>query len=169
MVVLLSGLAVLAARAEAARRKWAAAVWAVLLLSPFFLYPLLGGVENYPKLDRTAVGGLARWARSATETDAVFVFPDAGRALYPGVFRAEALRALYVDWKGGGQANYSEEVAREWGNRWQTVRWMPPKGESLRRFSGLGIDYVVLSAANRLVGETPLYDSSSFSVYRARR
>ncbi|HSW51266.1 MAG TPA: DUF6798 domain-containing protein [Bryobacteraceae bacterium] len=169
LVMLLAALAAAVAWAGAARRRWALPAWAAALLAPFLLYPAFGRVENYPKLDRTAVDRLARWARASTGTDAVFLFPDAGRALHPGVFRAEALRALYVDWKGGGQANYSEEVAREWGNRWQAVLWLPFKRESLRRFSDTGVDYVVLSPAARLDDETPLYENSSFLVYRAQR
>ena len=33
----------------------------------------------------------------------MFLFPDVGHDLYPGIFRALSERALYVDWKSGGQ------------------------------------------------------------------
>ncbi|MFB3776232.1 MAG: DUF6798 domain-containing protein [Bryobacteraceae bacterium] len=169
LVMLLAALAVAGAWADAARRQGAVAAWAVLLLTPFFLYPTVGRVENYPKLDRTAVDDLAGWARSSTQTDAVFLFPDAGRALYPGEFRALALRALYVDWKGGGQANYSEEVAKEWRERWRAVMQPPFRRGDLRHYMLPGVDYLVLAASNRPDGETPLYENTSFLVYRARR
>jgi hypothetical protein len=168
LVVLLALLAAPAAWADAARRKWAPASWAVLLLIPFFLYPAFGRVENYPKLDRTAVSDLARWARSSTALDAVFLFPDAGRDLYPGEFRALALRALYVDWKGGGQGNYIEDVAATWWKRWRAVMVPPFSPGDLRRYTARDIDYIVLAVANRLDGETPLYGNSSFLVYRVR-
>ena len=49
----------------------------------------------------------------------MFLFPDAGHSLYPGLFRSEALRAVYVDWKSGGQVNYLKDFAGEWYTRWQ--------------------------------------------------
>jgi len=45
--------------------------------------------------------------------DAVFLFPDAARAS-PRHIPHEALRAVYVDWKSGGQANYFRDFGDEW-------------------------------------------------------
>ena len=56
---------------------------------------------------------LSAWARASTPPDAVFLFPDVAHGLDPGIFRAEALRAVYVDWKSGGQANFYAAMARE--------------------------------------------------------
>ena len=44
---------------------------------------------------------LARWAEQNTWGGSLFLFPDAGRELYPGVFRGRSRRAVWVDWKGG--------------------------------------------------------------------
>jgi hypothetical protein len=77
----------------------------IAALSAFFAIPIFGGVVNYPGLHTPALTGLGNWARSSTPLDAVFLFPAAGHGLEPGIFRAEALRAVYVDWKGGGQVN----------------------------------------------------------------
>jgi hypothetical protein len=49
----------------------------------------------------------------------VFLFADRGKSLDSGIFRSEALRAIYVDWKGGGQVNYLPEPGLEWWSRWQ--------------------------------------------------
>ena len=49
----------------------------------------------------------------------IFVFPDAGHALDPGIFRCDALRAVYVDWKGGGQVNFFREFGEQWWFRWR--------------------------------------------------
>jgi len=69
--------------------------------------------------DTPALTSLSNWARSETPLDAVFLFPAAGHGLEPGVFRTAALRAVYVDWKGGGQVNYQRDFATEWWFRWQ--------------------------------------------------
>jgi len=34
------------------------------------------------------------WAGSSTLQDAMFLLPDAGQELHPGIFRASALRAV---------------------------------------------------------------------------
>jgi hypothetical protein len=168
LVVLLAVCTVAVARSDVAERKWTGPAWAVLMLAPFLLYPALGAVENYPKLDDTGVLDLSRWARSGTSVDAVFLFPDAGRELYPGVFRATALRAVYVDWKGGGQSNYLEDVAQEWWERWQAVMAQPFKPGKLGLYAARGVDYVVVRKGSGAQGETPVFQNSSFSVYRVR-
>lgn len=164
-------LATLAVWAESSRRKWAALPWAVALLVPFLLIPAYGNKKDFPayasmktdpSLDDPELRALAAWARSSTPQDAVFLFPDAGHGLYPGLFRAEALRAVYVDWKGGGQVNFLTNFAHEWWARWQRVgagRFVPEQLPS-------GIDYVVLKKAHRLAGRAPVFENSGFLVYR---
>jgi hypothetical protein len=168
LVMLLAAGAAAVAWIDRRKRRWILPVWAVLMAAPFLLYPAFGKVQNYPALDRADVHELARWARSGTPQDAVFLFPDAGRELYPGVFRAAALRAVYVDWKGGGQSNYLKDVAREWWERWQAVMAPGFRAGHLGRFAGRGIDYVAVKRANRPPGETPVFENPSFSVYRIR-
>jgi len=109
---------------------------------------------------------LSRWARVATPVNSVFLFPDAGRDLYPGIFRTGALRAVYVDWKAGGQANYQEDVAAEWQRRWQTIRPDRYKPGDPRRYGGLGVDYVVLRNPNRSPVPPPAFENSLYAVYR---
>jgi hypothetical protein len=169
LVVLLALAAATVAWAGAKERQWAPAASAVLLIAPFFLYPGVGHVENFTRSDDGAVQDLAQWAQASTPADALFAFPDAGRSLYPGEFRTLALRAVYVDWKGGGQGNYVEEIAREWWNRWHSVMVPKFRPERMRDYATLGIEYVVLSRANRLAGETPLYENTSFLAYAVRR
>src|SRR5204863_8993839 len=90
--------------------RWARAV----AVAAFFATPLLGGVVYYPQLHTPALAGLSAWARANTRRDAVFVFPGFNRDLAPGIFRSEALRAVYVDWKGGGQVNYLKDLGEQW-------------------------------------------------------
>ena len=73
---------------------------------PFVVLPYAAGVASYPLLHTAELDSLAQWARDETPKDAVFQFADSGRGLEPGVFRARARRALYVDWKAGGQVNF---------------------------------------------------------------
>jgi len=150
------------------RFRWAPALLAVLAIAPFFAVPVLGRVRNYREQDLSAIEDLARFARERTPKDAVFLFADAGQSGDPSIFRAESLRALYVDWKSGGQINYHESSAREWWQRWQAanqLRFSPERAGQLRT---LPIDYVVLQAKNRLPGSVPIYESSQFAVYSLR-
>ena len=91
------------------------------LALPLFLIPGFGKLENYPRLHTPELDELARWAHVSTPKDAVFVFPEAGKGLEPGIFRAKALRAVYVDWKGGSQMNVLKGLGEEWWRRWQAA------------------------------------------------
>lgn len=167
LVLLLAALGTLALLACRLRRVWPgwAAIGAAAVL-PFVLLPGWGRVSNYPRLHHSELAALSQWARSSTPKDAVFLFPDAGQELYPGMFRVQALRAVYVDWKAGGQINFLKAFAREWWPRWQqtmTGKFNPAKVNS---YAARGIDYVVLRARNRLAGKTPVYENSRYVVYR---
>ena len=148
-------LAALAAWADSGRRQWALAPWAAAILIPFFLIPALG-LPKPPSPENAGLRALAAWARSSTPQDAVFQFPDAGRELYPGIFRARALRAVYVDWKSGGQVNFLRDFALEWWARWQRMGAYPADG----------VGYFVLKPAHRLPGRTTVFENSGFLVYR---
>jgi hypothetical protein len=147
----------------AQKSHWGWAAIASTALVAFFAIPGLGRVVNYPKLHTPEVKQLAAWARETTAKDAVFLFPDAARELYPGIFRPEALRAVYVDWKGGGQVNYLKELGEQWWSRWQEAMVKPPDAEQYRR---LGIDYLVYRKDNRPAGMMPVYENAVFSVYK---
>ena len=95
----------------------------------------------------------------------MFQFPDAGQALYPGLFRVYAQRALYADWKGGGQVNLLEQFANEWWERWQAAG--NPKADPAR-LAVLGIDYIVLQPMHAIPGRDPDYRNGKYLVYRLR-
>jgi len=169
LVVLLALLGTLALAACRLRQRWPG--WAALALAallPFALIPGYAQVRNYPNLHHPELEDLSRWAHSQTPKDAVFLFPDAGQELYPGIFRAEALRAVYVDWKAGGQINFLKAFAREWWPRWQQTMAGTFQPEKVDAHPALGIDYVVLRGANRLPGRNPVYENSRYRVYRLR-
>jgi len=134
----------------------ALAAWRAPRLSPaaalaaFFAIPTLAGVVNYPHLHTAELAQLSDWARSSTPRDAVFLFADTRRSLDPGIFRAEALRAVYVDWKGGGQVNYLKGFAAEWWFRWQQTLGAGFRPGDLPKYDGLGITFVVVEPRNRL-------------------
>lgn len=130
---------------------------------PFFAVPLCAGVENYPRLHTPELEQLIAWARDNTAQNALFVFPDAGHGLYPGVFRAEAKRALYVDWKAGGQVNYYQSMAETWQRRWLEVRKYDPR--VLPTLCAAGVDYLVLLRGDELAGIRPVFANSEFVVY----
>jgi hypothetical protein len=119
---------------------------------------------NYPLLHTPELAELSQWARSSTPLESVFLFPDAGRALYPGIFRGEALRAVYVDWKGGGQVNYLKDFADQWSSRWQTVAggFQPA---DLAKYESMGIQYVVVQERNRLQ-RPAIFSNSKYIAYQ---
>lgn len=116
------------------RRLWEAPLWLACALTPAIAAPR-------PRIVPTpGLTELSRWAAANTPKDAVFLFPQAGKSLEPGLFRSEALRAVYVDWKGGGQANFLPESGLEWWHRYQDVMQKP---QSLEHYRALGITYLV--------------------------
>ena len=135
---------------------------AVTALAAFFLIPGIGHVVNYPKLNTPEVRQLAAWARSSTPVDAVFLFPGAGKDLSPGIFRSEALRAVYVDWKGGGQVNYLKELGEQWWSRWQEAS----AGRAPEDYRKLGVDYLVLRTGAPAAGLRQVFANARFTVYR---
>ena len=134
-------------------------------LAGFFLVPTLGGVSTHPRLHTPELAQLSAWARASTPPDTVFLFADAGKQLQPGIFRSEALRAVYVDWKGGGQVNYLTDLGVQWWARWQQVLAAPFDPRNVARYGALGIGYIVLSPRNRLLDRAPVFENAGYLVY----
>jgi len=137
----------------------------VAALAAFFVIPTIGGVVNYPRLHTPELAQLSEWARANTSRDAVFLFPDAGHGLQPGIFRTEALRAVYVDWKGGGQVNYLAELGEDWWFRWQQTVARGFHPQDVPKYAGLGVQYIVLK---KRTADAPLFENAAFAVYRTR-
>ena len=134
----------------------------VAALAAFFAIPILGGVVNYPRLHNPELAELSAWARASTPRDAVFLFPEEGHGLAPGIFRSEALRAVYVDWKGGGQINYLREFGEDWWFRWQQTMVRGFRPEDMGKYSGLGVNYLVL---RKRIGKSPEFANRLYAVY----
>jgi hypothetical protein len=162
-IVLVLALAGVTALAVWQKPQFAPAV----AVAAFFAIPSLGGVINYPHLHTPELAQLSTWARASTPQDAVFLFPDAGRGVYPGIFRSEALRAVYVDWKAGGQANYLKEFGEQWWSRWQQVMARGFRPADMAKYEGLGIGYVVLQGKNRLP-QTAVFENAKYAAYAVR-
>ena len=100
----------------------------------------------------------------------MFLFPDADRGRTPAVFRALSLRALYVDWKSRGQANYFPNFAWEWWRRWRDVReggWIVSK-QDLSALRGFQVDFLVVRSEHAIPGVEPEFSNSRFHVYQVR-
>jgi len=156
----LAALAWLAVRLSAKR----GGVSLALGLAAFFAIPGIGGVVNYPAPRTPELAQLSAWARASTPPDAVFLFADAGRSPDSGIFRAEAVRAIYVDWKGGGQANYVPGFAEQWWFRWQQTNSNRFRPAMLPKYAALGIQYLVLQPKNRLP-RPPVFENAKYAVY----
>ena len=173
-LVLVIGLALSAALLAtiparlAPRWQWASAAALLVPIAAAFLIPGAGQLRNYQQLHTPELTALTTWASARTEIGAMFHFADAGHATSPGIFRAVALRALYVDWKGGGQVNQNWGFAREWQSRWNWTREarapLLPAGE----YASAGIDYVVVGLQNELPGLQPVYANAGWKVFDVR-
>jgi hypothetical protein len=111
---------------------------------------------------------LATWAEQNTWGGSLFLFPDAGRELYPGVFRARSRRALWVDWKSGMLAASFQPVALEWFDRWQGSMEGGFSRKRLESLLPLPIDYYVVKSAHRLPGMRTAFRNQEFYVYDAQ-
>lgn len=155
-VALLAGLGVLACRLPA--------IALPVALAAFFVIPQVGGVQASPRLHSAELDRLAAWARASTDKDQVFFFGDVGRGLEPGIFRARSLRALYVDWKSGGQANLLKDYGMEWWKRWQAVNQSKLPLRPLDEYRRLGIDYLVVRRGHEPPGAQPVYRNAQWAV-----
>ena len=122
------------------------------------------------RLDTADLRAPAEWARQNTPKEAMFLFPDLGRKLEPGIFRARAARAVYVCWKQGGQVNYFASYAEKWWERWSELL---RKGHAAMSYADLrarGVDYLVLSKEAPQEALPLLYESpeKGYRVYRLR-
>jgi hypothetical protein len=132
-------------------------LWSTALQKKNFTLP-----EN-PELDQAA-----QWARSNSPKNAMFLLPELVRSGESGVFRVRAQRALYVDWKIGGQVNYSRELSFEW---WRRMKLVDSKSRSFDSWAAAeGVDYVVLKASTPFASaaEPAAYRNARYAIYRIR-
>ena len=125
-------------------------------------------VVNYQKVDKQPVIQLADWAAQNTWGSSMFLFPDAEHGLEPGIFRALSQRALYVDWKSGGQVNYFESFGEEWYTRFKQTMMGDFTALRLEKMLDLPVDYYVLKREHKLKGIKPVFENKEFVVYDAQ-
>lgn len=171
VLVLALAAALIASLTASAAPRWPKAAGAALLvpIAAAFLIPALGQVQNYPRQHTPELKALTEWAAARTQPDAMFHFADAGHATAPGIFRVEALRALYVDWKGGGQVNQNWAFARQWQSRWRWAQEARPPLLSAEEYASAGIDYVVVGPNHGFPGLQPVYSDASWKVFEVRQ
>jgi hypothetical protein len=157
--------AVAGIQAVAQRHYRETAFWFLLVL----LGPLSTILETKHRSEMApkAVAQLAAWAETNTWGSSMFLFPDAGRELYPGAFRAESRRSLWVDWESGEQMKYFESVGEEWAERWQETMAPEFSPERLEAMLPLPIDYFVLKRADQLRLVRPVFANRELVVYDA--
>jgi hypothetical protein len=165
---------ILAALAGAKATRWperllwfALVLWFPFAHTTFTWDKVRTGTLNYPKVETPDLTQLSTWARTTTGKNVVFLFPDEGKALPPGIFRARSLRAVYVDWKAGGQVNYFPQYALEWWKRWNEAMVPAFTPERVPTLADLGIDYLVLSKSS--IPNAPMvWQNASYRVYKIR-
>lgn len=151
-----------------ANRAWLRPLAFAAPLLAVYALPGPARVATFPKLNKEPVTELAHWAQKNTWGSSMFLFPDAGHEPYPGIFRALSERALYVDWKSGGQVNYFETLADEWYARFEQTMDGKFTAARLQDMLSLPIDYYVLECKHRVVGIKPVFENSQFIVYDAQ-
>jgi hypothetical protein len=156
----LAGAAIAAMRAVSSGRRIEAAAWCAFALAISVATQARTGDASTP-----SVRQLAAWARENTWGGSMFLFPDAGRAIDPGIFRAESIRAVYVDWTGGELSKYFEDFAREWDRRWNSTMVGSFSARKLEQSLELPVDYYVLRRRNALERIRPVYSTRDFVVY----
>ncbi|MGI9069749.1 MAG: hypothetical protein ACR2JB_00085 [Bryobacteraceae bacterium] len=140
----------------------------VVLLIPLIAIvaaPRIGGVENYSKINQETIAEVADWAENNTWGGSMFLFPDAGHDLYPGIFRAESRRPVWVDWESGSLANYFESFAHDWQERWRQTMQGQFSPARMQGILSLPVDYYVLKRANHLAEVKPVFENREFVVY----
>ncbi|HKW97795.1 MAG TPA: DUF6798 domain-containing protein [Bryobacteraceae bacterium] len=166
VIVVLALIACMAIWAVESGRRWSILPLGAAVLAPFFLIPGWGHIQNYSSMSHPEIDRLAAWASAATARDAVFLFPTADQDLTPGVFRVEAERAVYVDWKSGGQVNFFQDLGEEWWSRWQKTMAVPFDPQNLAKYRALRIDYLVLSPKDPRPNAVPVFENAQFVVFR---
>lgn len=140
------------------------------LLAPVlaaFVVPRLAGSRPADHAPMQPVLELAAWAETSTWGSSMFLFPDAGRQLYTGTFRAASRRAVWVDWSSGALVDRSAFVAVEWWDRWEHTMQGNFSPERLQDMLSLPIDYYVLKRPDQLKAVRPVFRNSEFVVYDA--
>jgi hypothetical protein len=150
-----------------AHLRWKAVVFAAPLAAIFALAGITR-VGDYPRTNKTRISEVADWAGNNTWGSSVFLFPDAGRDLYPGIFRAESRRAVWVDWESGEEVKYFESAANEWWERWRATMDGVYSTQRLQSMLPLPIDYYVLRRKDQLAGIKPAFANQDFVVYEAQ-
>ncbi len=113
------------------------------------------------------VDELADWAERNTWGSSMFLFPDAGQNLDPGVFRAKSRRAVWADWQSGVAVDYSESAGVEWRSRWAETMQGQFSAARLQRLLSLPIDYYVLQRQDQIAGVRAVFTNDEFTVYDA--
>jgi hypothetical protein len=155
-----------AIRAASAHRVKEAICWSMVVLA-VQLSALSSRVHAHTTIPDASVLQLAEWAERSTWGSSMFLFPDGGRSLYPGMFRAAARRAVWVDWESGLQMRYFESVADEWWDRWRQTMEPGFSPQRLQPMLSLPVDYYVLKRAHQLAAAKPVFANDNFVVYDA--
>jgi hypothetical protein len=126
------------------------------------------GLRPAPIPFQASITNLAEWAANGTWGSSVFLFADAGRAAYPGVFRAQSRHALWADWKSAQGVAFSETAAARWQERWNETMAQAYSPGRLESFLPLPIDYYVLRRQHQLAVAPYVFVNHDFVVYDAQ-
>jgi hypothetical protein len=142
------------------RERWLFAAGPLLLLIAAWLP--IGAAHEL-----TSTENAARWARDNTWGASMFLFADGGQGLAPGQFRAQATRAVWVDWQTGRLCDSSDLFADEWRRRWQDTMTDGFSDAKIRRLLALPIDYFVVDASHPIAHGKPVFADTHWAIYDA--
>ena len=168
--LVVAGLAAAACVAAFYASRTRGATLVVAGLIPFLAMADPRVLAKAPAVETRELDDVARWAHENTPEDAIFLFPSVGAHPMPGIFRARSERALYVDWRGRGQAVFFPAFTVEWWRRWRDThegRWKP-SAEALGQMFEMHVDYAVVRAQDAIPQQPEEFRNAEFVVYRTR-
>ena len=157
-------LLTLLAAATSAKARWLAAP--AVAIAGCWAIPNIAHTINYGPPPSPELHQLSEWARSNTDLQSLFVFPAGVPNPAQGVFRAESLRSLYVDWKSGGQVNYFRDFALEWHKRWLELN---SGNLTAADWQARGVDYLIYggpASAQEDPLAPPSFKNANYRAYR---
>jgi len=137
------------------------------LASPVLAVVLLSHAGQRAVVNAPSTAALAAWADASTWGSSIFLFPDAGRAAYPSVFRVQSRHGLWVDWATARGVIYSDAAAARWKERWRDTMADGFSAARLESMLALPIDYYVVRSEHRLMGARQAFSTRDFVVYDA--
>lgn len=162
LLALLAACILIAYRWPRREYAWAASLGLALVFGEVL------NARAYKPIGSTPLDDLSAWAKQKSPIESSFFFPDLGRRIEPGIFRAKSTRSVYVCWKQGGQVNYFPKYAEIWWERWSQLLAPGHPALDYNNLRQRGITHLVFTKDVPVEDLPAVYASPSFRVYQLK-